>query len=177
MVHLAWATPVVKSTFLEDGALLAFPINCWQSGYCYIQSRADRSPADNCAPDVSSTSHGRWNTTRNADCAPNTGGNEAEQGWVDIDLGDEVLGVRHAPVTTRIQLANVGGSTPGSPGSLFGRSLIATWLREPGGLPRAHFGEKNGSRTKFLGMWLSLAHQLPSSSSSSSSIHRVSQPP
>ena len=90
---------------------LLVPINCWQSGYCYIQSRADRSPADNCAPDVSSTSHGRWNTTRNADCAPNTGGGEAEQGWVDIDLGDEVLGVLHAPVTTGVQLANVGGST------------------------------------------------------------------
>ena len=90
---------------------LIVSINCWQSGYCYIQSRADRSTADNCAPDVSSTSHGRWNTTRNADCAPNTGGGEAEQGWVDIDLGDEVLGVRHAPVTTGVQLANVGGST------------------------------------------------------------------
>ena len=49
--------------------------------------------------------------TRNADCAPNAGGGEAEQGWVDIDLGDEVFGVRHAPVTTGVQLANVGGST------------------------------------------------------------------
>ena len=49
--------------------------------------------------------------TRNADCAPNAGGGEAEQGWVDIDLGDEVLDVRHAPVTTGVQLANVGDST------------------------------------------------------------------
>ena len=36
---------------------------------------------------------------------------EAEQGWVDIGPEDGVLGVRHAPVTTGVELANVGGST------------------------------------------------------------------
>ena len=101
-------TYVVKRTFSENWCISCSFLSTVGNLAIVVYSPGRIEALPITAP---TTSQARLMVTRNADCAPNAGGGEPEQGWVDIGSGDGVLGVRHASVTTGVQLANVGGST------------------------------------------------------------------